>query len=182
MCKSALHSGKRKVRVEIMEGKTPKQCSVIISYVMMPHDANPAGNVHGGVIMKHIDTAAGVVAFRHARCNVVTASIDRLDFYHPGFIGNLLTLKASLNWVGRSSMEIGVRAEMEDLITGLVRHVASAYLTFVALDENGKSRDVPRLILETAEDIRRNCEANRRRQIRLAEKTGKCGSNLQGDL
>ena len=101
-----------------MEAKRAADSAVTISQLLMPQDANVAGNVHGGVIMKHIDNAAGVVAARHARCNVVTASIDRLDFHYPAFIGDLLTLKASINLVGRTSMEIGVRVETENLRTG----------------------------------------------------------------
>jgi len=153
-----------------MEGKRVKESSVIISHVMLPQDANPAGNVHGGVVIKNIDSAAGVVAIRHARCNTVTASIDRLDFHSPVFIGNLLTLKASVNIVGRSSMEIGVRVEAEDLVTGQIRHTASAYLTFVALDENGRPKEVPSLILETEDEKRRNRESQARKKSRLAEK------------
>ena len=153
-----------------MEGKRVKESSVIISHVMLPQDANPAGNVHGGVVIKNIDSAAGVVAIRHARCNTVTASIDRLDFHSPVFIGNLLTLKASVNIVGRSSMEIGVRVEAEDLVTGQIRHTASAYLTFVVLDENGRPKEVPSLILETEDEKRRNRESQARKKSRLAEK------------
>jgi acyl-CoA hydrolase len=156
---------------ETMEGKGVAESTTILSYALQPQDANPAGNVHGGVIMKHIDTAAGVVAARHARCNVVTASIDRLDFHNPAFIGNLLILKASANIVGRTSMEIGVRAEAEDIISGSIRHIASAYLTFVALDENGRPKQVPPLICETQEEIGRECEARSRRDARLAQKT-----------
>ena len=92
-----------------------------MTQLMSPEDANPYGNVHGGVIMKLIDAAGGVVAVRHCRSNVVTASIDRLDFLLPIFIGDLVTLKASLNLVGRTSMEIGVRVEAEDLRTGEIR-------------------------------------------------------------
>jgi len=153
-----------------MEGKRVKESSVTISHVMLPQDANPAGNIHGGVVIKNIDSVAGVVATRHARCNTVTASIDRLDFHSPVFIGNLLTLKASVNIVGRSSMEIGVRVEAEDLVTGQVRHTASAYLTFVALDENGRPKKIPSLILETEDEKRRNRESQERRESRLAEK------------
>jgi acyl-CoA hydrolase len=137
---------------------------------MVPQDANSVGNVHGGVIMKHMDNAAGVAAIRHARCNVVTASIDRLDFHHPVYIGNLLILKASINMVGTTSMELGVRAEAEDLYTGKIRHVASAYLTFVALDEKGQPKKVPPLTLEDFEEKRRNREAIKRKKLRLAEK------------
>ncbi len=153
-----------------MEGKRVEDSSVIIAQVMIPQDANPAGNVHGGVIMKLIDTTAGVVASRHSRGNVVTASIDRLDFHHPVFVGDLMFIKGSLNFVGRTSMEIGVRVEAENIMTGEVRHTASAYLTFVALDDRGKPREVPPLIIETEEERRRNREAKTRREARLAER------------
>jgi uncharacterized protein (TIGR00369 family) len=153
-----------------MEAKRVKDSSITLVHAMMPQDANPAGNVHGGVVMKYIDTAAGVVAARHARSHVVTASIERLDFIHPVYVGNLLSLKASLNMVGTSSMEVGVRAETEDLRTGKVRHTVSAYLTVVALDENGRPKRVPRLILESEEEKRRNREALRRREVKLAER------------
>ncbi|WP_419657596.1 thioesterase family protein [Desulfosarcina variabilis str. Montpellier] len=144
---------------------------VIMSHMLLPQDANAAGIVHGGVVMKHIDNAAGVVAIRHTRSNCVTASIDRLDFHNPAFIGNLLTLKASLNMVGTTSMEVGVRVETEDLKTGEVRHTASAYLTFVALDKNFRPSSVPPLLLETEDDRRRSRQAEDRRRVRLAEKT-----------
>jgi acyl-CoA hydrolase len=154
-----------------MNGKRIKESSVLLAHVLLPQDANPAGNVHGGVIMKHIDNAAGVAAMRHARCNVVTASIDRLDFHNPVYIGNLIILKASINMVGRTSMEVGVRAEAEDILNARLRHVASAYLTFVALDENGRPKELPPLILESDDEIRREREAHTRRDARLAEKT-----------
>ena len=152
-----------------MKGKTVKESNVIVSYITQPQDANRVGNVHGGVVMKQIDSAAALVATRHARSNCVTASVDRLDFFHPVFIGNLLILKASLNMVGRTSMEVGVRAEAEDPLTGEVHHTASAYLTFVALDEDGRPKGVPSLILETADDKRRNREALLRKDIRFSE-------------
>ena len=153
-----------------MDEKRVSESAVATSQVMMPQDANPSGNVHGGVIMKLIDTAAGVVAVRHTRCNTVTASIDRLDFHHPVYIGDLLTLKACINLVGTTSIEIGVRAEAEDLLKGEIRHTASAYLTFVALGSDGKPIEVPGLMLETEEEIRRNREACDRRELRLTEK------------
>jgi len=120
--------------------------------------------------MRLIDTTAGVVASKHARSNVVTVSIDRLDFHHPVFVGDLLVLKGSLNLVGRTSMEIGVRVEAETLMTGQVRHTASAYLTLVALDREGRPREVPPLILETEEEERRNREAKARRAQRVSER------------
>ncbi len=153
-----------------MEGKTVKYSRIIMAIQMNPEDANPAGNVHGGVIMKYVDTAAGVVSIRHARKLAVTASIDRLDFHHPVFVGDLLILKAGLNMVGRSSMEVGVRVEAENILTGEVRHTASAYLTFVALDKEGKPVGVPPLILETEDDRRRNCEAIERKRVRMEQK------------
>jgi uncharacterized protein (TIGR00369 family) len=153
-----------------LEGKRVQDSSVIIAQVMNPHEANPAGNVHGGVIMKLIDTAAAVVASRHARTNTVTASIDRLDFHHPVFVGDLVFFKASLNMVGRTSLEVGVRVEAENLISGAVTHTASAYLTYVALDGEGRPIPVPPLISETGEEIRRNREAKRRLELRLAER------------
>jgi acyl-CoA hydrolase len=137
---------------------------------MNPEDANPVGNVHGGVIMKYVDTAAGAVAIRHARKICVTASIDRLDFHNPVYVGDLLILKASITMVGRTSVEVGVRVEAEDLLTGKVRHTASAYLSFVAMDEKGAPTQVPPLILETEDENRRNCEAQIRRQARLSQK------------
>lgn len=153
-----------------MESKRVSDSRVIMAQVMDPQHANAAGNVHGGVIMKLIDTAAGAVALRHARSNVVTASIDRIDFLRPAFIGELITLKASLNFVGRTSMEIGVRVEAENLLTGEVRHTNSAHLTFVALGKDGRPREVPRLTLETEDDLRRNERAKAKREICLNQR------------
>jgi uncharacterized protein (TIGR00369 family) len=157
--------------MEKMEGKKVSESRVIIAQAMNPENANPSGNVHGGDIMKLIDTAGGVAAARHARAHVVTASIDRLDFHHPVYIGDVITLKASVNYVGRTSMEVGVRVEAENVITGQVRHTGSAYLTFVALDAQKKPIQLPPLILETDEERHRNQEAAERRQMRLAEKS-----------
>jgi Acyl-CoA hydrolase len=163
-----------------MEGKRIRESTIIMAQLMNPQDANPAGNVHGGVIMKLIDNAAGCAAVRHARSNVVTASIDRLDFHNPVFVGDLVTLSASLNFVGKTSMELGVRVEAENLITGQKRHTASAYLTFVALDGNGRPLPLSPLVVETDEEKRRNQEAKERRKTRLAEKTKekKCQADM----
>ena len=162
-----------------MKAKPLSASRTILTHFLLPEDANPAGNIHGGVIMKHIDSAAGVAAFRHARRNVVTASIDRLDFIHPAFVGNLLILKASVNLAGRTSMEVGVRAETEDLLSGVIRHVASAFLTFVALDEAGHPTPVPPLIFLTEKQKHRHRMAQARRKTRLAEKQREsaCGSD-----
>ena len=151
------------------KAKKVSSSSILLAQIMLPPDANAAGNVHGGTIMKLIDNAAWTVASRHTGLNAVTASIDRLDFHSPVYIGNLLTLKASLNRAERTSMEVGVRVEAEDLRTGEVRHTASAYLTFVALNPQGKPVPVPALVLETKEDRRRNEAANERYEKRKAK-------------
>jgi len=153
-----------------MQGKKVSESTVVMAQLMTPEDANPAGNVHGGVIMRLIDNAGGTAAARHARSNVVTASIDRLSFHSPVFIGDFVTMKASLNMVGKSSMEVGVRVEAENLITGEVRHTASAYLTFVALDAQGRPAPVPPLILQNEDQRRRNREAQARRRTRIEER------------
>jgi len=134
---------------------------------MLPSDANPMGNVHGGTILKMVDVAAGVAALRHARMNTVTASIDRMDFYNPVYVGNLLTLKASVNYVGTTSMEVGVRIEAENLRTGKVTHTGSCYLTYVAIDENGHPTEVPDIVPETPEEKRRWEAGKKRREERL---------------
>src|SRR5262245_55446977 len=114
-----------------------RESEVVMSQLMMPQHANPAGNVHGGAVLQLIDQAAGVAAMRHCRRRVVTARLDDMSFLRPVYIGNLLTIMAAVNHVGRTSMEVGVRAEAEDLNTGRRWHVASAYLIFVALDDAG---------------------------------------------
>jgi acyl-CoA hydrolase len=143
---------------------------LVLAQVMTPLDANVTGNVHGGNIMKLADEAAGVVAIRHSGRNCVTATVDRFDFHAPVYVGNLVTLKASLNYVGRTSMEIGVRVEAEDLRTGRTTHTNSCYITMVALDAKGKPAEVPRLLLETDEDRRRNEKATLRVQDRRKSK------------
>ena len=150
-----------------MEGKTVNHSSAVMLLPMTPQDANLAGNVHGGVIMKRIDEVGAIVAVRHCQTNVVTASVDRIDFIQPVFIGDVVTFKASLNLVGKTSMEVGVRVESENPIKGTIRHNASAFLTYVALDEDRKPTEIPPLILETEEDIRRNRDARIRRKTRL---------------
>jgi glycerophosphoryl diester phosphodiesterase len=139
---------------------------VLMSQLMLPGDANPQGNVHGGAIMKLVDTAAGVAAVRHVRGPVVTARIDSMSFLEPVFIGDLVTLKASVNEVGTTSLEVGVRVEAENLISGVVRHVSSAYLVFVAIDETGRPRPVPPFLAESPEQQRRMSEAKQRRSHR----------------
>lgn len=138
--------------------------------LMMPTDANVAGNVFGGAIMRYMDEIAGIVAFRHAGTIAVTASIDRMNFYAPVYIGDLLILKAAVNYVGRTSMEVGVRIEAQDPKTGRLVRTGSCYLTYVALDAQGRPTPVPRLILETPGEKLRYKQASARRRLREAER------------
>lgn len=148
--------------------KTVSESRVEMAQAMFPVDANQAGNVFGGTIMKLIDTAAGIAAHRHCRTNVVTASMDRLDFHQPVYIGELVVLRASINYVGKTSMEVGVRVEAENLTTGEVRHTNSAYLTMVSLDGNRKPAPVPKIVPQTKEEKRRFQEGKLRAQQRKA--------------
>ena len=134
----------------------------------LPTDANTFGNVLGGRVMHLVDLAAAIAAVRHSRCPVVTASVDQMSFLHPVHIGQLIILQSSVNRVFRTSMEVGVRVEVEDLLTGHRKHTSSAYLTFVAIDENGRRVPVPPIIPETADEKRRFAEADERRAYRLA--------------
>jgi len=149
------------------------QTSVILSSLMNPADANFMGNIHGGVIMKLIDEAAATCAYQFCRARVVTAAIDRIDFHYPVGIGNLVVLKANMNYAGTTSMEVGVRVEAEDLGTGVVTHCASAYVVFVALGDDGRPLPVPGLKPETEDQERWFREAEARRAKRLAERRPK---------
>lgn len=153
-----------------MEPRSPSQSTTILSQVMELTDANLANNVHGGTIMKLCDAAAGIAAVKHCGARVVTAAMDEMSFIEPVFLGEILTLRAQVNDVGRTSMEVGVRVEAENARTGERRHVSSAYLVFVALDKQGEPRPVPPLVPETVEEKRRMEEAKIRRQHRLARK------------
>jgi acyl-CoA hydrolase len=137
---------------------------------MGPVDANSAGFVHGGTVMKICDEAAGIAAVKHCRMRVVTAAIDRMTFLHPVHVGELLTCRASVNAVWRTSMEVGVRVEAENPLTGDRRHTSTAYLTMVALDEDGRPARVPPLAPETPVEERRRREAELRRKNRLSER------------
>jgi acyl-CoA hydrolase len=133
-------------------------------------DANSAGFVHGGTVMKLCDEAAGLAAVRHSRLRVVTAAVDRMTFLHPVFVGELMTLTARVNAVWRTSMEVGVRVEAENPRTGDSRHTGTAYFTMVALDEDGRPTEVPDVRIETDDEDRRSREAQVRRANRLAER------------
>ena len=134
----------------------------------MPNDANGLGNVLGGKVMHLVDLAGAMAAIRHARKPAVTASVDSMHFLHPVRIGQLIVLRSSVNRVFRSSMEVGVKVETEELLTGIKLHTCSAYLTFVALDENRKATEIPPVIPESEEEQRRYREAGERREYRLA--------------
>jgi acyl-CoA hydrolase len=133
-------------------------------------DANSAGFIHGGVVMKLCDEAAGAAAVKHSRCRVVTAGVDRMAFLTPVHVGELVTFSASVNAAWRTSMEVGVRVEAENPRTGERRHTNSAYLTMVAVDEEGRPVEVPPLSAETEEQRGREAEAQVRRRNRLAER------------
>lgn len=150
--------------------RTVKDSQHEMSEIMMPQHANVLGNVFGGVILSLMDQTAGVVAFRHSRCAVVTMSIDRVDFREPIHIGDLVIVKGSVNFVGSTSMEIGVRVDAEDLLTGARRHTNSGYLTFVAVGRDGRPIEAPALLPETDEERRRHAAAVERRKRRLEER------------
>jgi uncharacterized protein (TIGR00369 family) len=153
-----------------MDSKTPSVSQVQLARLMFPEHANPAGNVHGGTIMKIIDNAALITAARYTHRNCVTASVDKIDFITPVFVGNVVFASASINFTSRTSMEIGVRVEAECLLSGTRTHVASAYLTFVALDQNDKPTEIPMFTPKTEEEQRRFTEAQQRRKIRLSQR------------
>ena len=136
----------------------------------MPEDANVLGAVFGGAVMALMDKTAAVCAMRHARQQCVTVSVDRIDFREPVHVGELLVLKASVNFAGRTSMEVGVRVESEDLRTGRRRHTNSCYITFVAIDESGRPTEVPAVRPESREEQRRYEAAEARRARRLEER------------
>lgn len=148
---------------------TPKPVAAsrtTMSRAMLPSDANPFGNVHGGEVVKLMDSCAGAAAQRHSRSRVVTARIDELSFVAPVYVGDLVTAKASVNDVGTSSMEVGVRVEAENTLTGRTVHVASAYLVFVAIGDDGRPTPVGPVVAETEEERRRMASAKERRAAR----------------
>jgi len=150
--------------------KTPDDSKAEVIIRMFPPDANPAGNVFGGAILKHIDMVAGIVAQRHSQTNAVTVSMDKISFLKPVFVGNVLFVRARVNYVQKSSMEIEVNVEAEDISKGTRVHTGNAYVTFVALDENGKPTLVPKLIVDNPDDQKRFDEGKLRMERRLKER------------
>jgi acyl-CoA hydrolase len=159
-----------------MEGKSVAESRSVLSELALPNDANGLGAVLGGKIMHLVDIAGAIAAARHSRGFVVTASFDHMDFLRPVHIGQLIVLRASVNRSFRTSMEVGVKVFAEDLRSSETRHVASAYLTFVALDEARQPVPVPELIPETDEDKRRFEQAGERRNYRLTHRNRNRGT------
>lgn len=161
---------------------TPTDTRITLSRVMTNAEANLLGTVHGGNIMKMVDDTAGVSANRFAQGAAVTAVMDEMAFLNPVRVGDVLHVSSQVNWAGRSSMEVGVRAEVDrwDRVTERV-HVASAYLVFVAVDAEGRTREVPELTLETPDDRRRHHEAEIRREHRLARREAIDSSRQAGE-
>ena len=153
-----------------MESKPVAESVVLLAHWMGPTDANGSGNIHGGTIMKLADEAAGLAAIKHSRTRVTTAGVDRMAFLVPVFVGELVTFKAMVNAAWRTSMEMGVRVEAENPLTGEVRHTNSAYFTFVALDDERRPTPVPAAVAATPTEQRRMREAELRRTNRLAER------------
>ncbi len=153
-----------------MEGRRVAESVSEYSELALPNDANGLGNLLGGKIMHLVDLAGAIAAMRHSRNVVVTASVDHMDFIHPVRIGQWVRLRSSVNRVYRTSMEVGVKVWVEDLIRGAQQHVSSAYLTFVAIDTNGRGVEVPPVIPETDEEKRRFEEAGARREYRLSQR------------
>ena len=149
-----------------MKKKTVKNTHVIMHELILPNDSNLLGNVLGGRVMHLMDMCAAMSAYKHARTAVVTASVDRLDFLAPAKMGEIMILKSSVNYTGKSSMEVGVRIESENPKTGDIYHTSSAYLTFVSLNENGKPKRVDNINPENDNEIRRFNEGKVRHEER----------------
>tara|TARA_B100001769_G_C21696296_1_gene384656 strand:- start:8 stop:475 length:468 start_codon:yes stop_codon:yes gene_type:complete len=153
-----------------MNSKTIKNSNVIMHELVLPNDTNVLGNVHGGRVMCLMDICAAMSAYKHARMPVVTASVDRLDFLAPAKKGDILKLQSSVNYAHKTSMEIGVRIDAEDPFTGEVKHTATAYLTFVAIDDNNKPTEIPKIIPESDDENRRYERAKKRHLTRRKER------------
>jgi acyl-CoA hydrolase len=150
----------------------------VSSALMMPQDENALGHVFGGAILGMMDKTAAVCAIRHARSTCVTVSVDRVDFREPILVGELVHMKASVNFVGRSSMEVGIRVEAENMLTGVRRHTNSCYVTFVAIDREGRPAEVPALLCETPEEQRRFDAGRERRRRRLEDRDAERGHGV----
>lgn len=166
--------------VDLSQGRSIAYSRSVTSRMMELIDGNAHGNVHGGTIMRMVDEAAAVVAIKHAQRPVVTASVERFDFLAPAYIGNVVHVDCRMNYVGRTSMEVGVEVTAEDVMTNEVRKIASSYVIYVALDENGKPTPVPPLVPANAEEAARIEQARIRRmhRQRIDEEMTKMRSNM----
>lgn len=153
-----------------MEGRFVRESASEYSELALPNDANGLGNLLGGKIMHLVDLAGAIAAIKHSRSSVVTASVDHMDFIQPVHIGQLVRLRATVNRAFRTSMEVGVKVWVEDLIRGEELHVSSAFLTFVAVTKEGERVLVPPVIPETDDEKRRYERAGVRRELRLAQR------------
>jgi acyl-CoA hydrolase len=153
-----------------MQGRFVKESASEYAELALPNDANALGNLLGGRIMHLVDLAGAIAAMKHCRNPVVTAAVDHMDFIHPVHIGELVRVRASVNRTFNTSMEVGVKVWVEDLIRGGEQHVSSAFLTFVAIDKDGRSVPVPPVIPETADEKRRFERAGERREYRLSQR------------
>ena len=149
------------------EPRRVKDSQLTINQIMGPSDANIYGNVHGGIIMKLVDEVGGMVATRHSHRPVVTVVIDSMTFLEPVHVGDLLRLDASVNWVGRTSIEVGVKVQAENVLTGELTHTNSAFCVYVALGDDGRPTAIPPLITENEAEERRRSEGAERQQFRL---------------
>ena len=149
-----------------MSKKNVSNSEVIMHELVLPNETNAHGNIFGGKVMYYMDMCAAMSAYKHARKSVVTASVDRLNFLAPAKMGDILILKSLVNYVSKTSMEVGVKIESENPITGKIKHTASAHLTFVALDKENKPTSVNPIIPESENEIRRYDRAKKRYMIR----------------
>lgn len=157
----------------LLTSRKPADSRSEMTELILPNDTNTLGNLLGGRLMHYIDLVGAMAAYRHSRSYVVTASMDHIDFIAPVHVGDLLILKSTLNRAFRTSMEVGVKVWVEHTIAGTLRHVASAYLTFVAIDKQGVRVCVPQLEPETRDDVRRYQDAGRRREQSQQERARK---------
>lgn len=151
-----------------MDGRTSRATALTMTQLLLPEHANSLGNVHGGVVLKLCDECGGIVAMRHARRPAVTVTVDSVSFYRPILVGRLLLVHGCVTWVGRSSIEVELRVETENLLTGDRDHTNSAYFVYVALGDDRRPATVPPLLLESDEDRERFAQGEARHRARLA--------------
>ena len=150
--------------------RDPSETAVTLAQVMLPGDANPTGNVHGGTLMKLADTAGGICACRHARTRIVTVVMDSMTFEQPAYVGDLVTVHARVTWVGRTSVETEVAIDAENVLQGENRRISTAFFVYVALDAEGSPTPVPPLLLDGAAALGQWHQAEQRREYRISRR------------